>query len=183
MKTTRAATLAELLVASTLSFLLLGLVVTVFLLARRGWTKTYRLQTAQASCLITMARLREDFRRSRPGSTLIQGDVLSLPCYDDGSGQVAWDSSGDTVWRCWIQYRWRDHVLQRRQIPIEPASTEPGSAPAWPPGEPGHRVGLNLTRCQWSLTGSMLQCQAESQFEGAVSATHLRVLPHLYQPD
>lgn len=179
----RGATLAEVLVASMLSLLLLGVVVSIYFLAQRGWTKNYRLQTAQASCLTTVARLREDYRRSRPGSAQIQGEVLSLPCYDDGSGQMAWDSSGDTVWRCWIQYRWKDSVLQRRQIPIEPARLDPGAPPAWPAGELGHRVGQNLTRCQWSLTGALLQCQAESQFEGVASATHLRVLPQLYQPD
>lgn len=181
----RAFTLAEVLVASSLSFLLLGLVASCWMLVSQGWKKTYRLQTVQESSLVSTTRLREDFRRSKPGSARIDGSTLSFLVHDDGSGESSWDSSGQILWRCWVQYRWLHDKLERRQVALAQPQPEPAeAAPVWPEGGTGHRLGRELTSCRWSLDGGvLLQMRTQSEFEGVQSAAFLRVTPFLYQPD
>lgn len=180
----RGFTLAELLVASGLSLLLLGLVVTCWLLAGQGWRKTYRQQTAQQSTLVVQTRLREDYRRAKPGSARIVGDVLSFLSYDDGEGEPAWEPTGQISWRCWIQYRWRNRMLERRQVALAAAQSEPEETPpAWASEIPGRRLGRELVDWSWLLRGVLLEIRLSSRYEDAESAAWLRVLPFLYQPD
>lgn len=181
----RAFTLAEVLVGASLSLLILGLLVSVCLLMSRCWRKTSRLQTAQASTLVAVTRLREDYRQSKPGSASIQGPVLSFLSDQDGSGLPAWDNTGALLWKCWVQYRWHNQSLERRQVALAPPASEPGgSPPTWPDGEEGHHIGLNLVTCSWTLTGTaLLDISLNSEFETSSSASRLRILPSLYQPD
>ncbi|MFN8608169.1 MAG: prepilin-type N-terminal cleavage/methylation domain-containing protein [Vulcanimicrobiota bacterium] len=127
----RGFTLAEVVVASSVGLLLVGLVSSIFILASQGWNKTSRLQTAQQSTLVAVTRLREDFRRSRRSAT-IQGPVLSFLSFDDGSGSTAWDTTGTIFWKCWVQYRWKEGVLERRQSSTAAPATEVSDhASAW----------------------------------------------------
>ncbi len=180
----RGFTLAEVLVGSTLSLLLLGLAVTVWTLASSGWKKTYRLQTAQDSTLVTATRIRDDYRRSKPQSARVDGPVLSFLAFDDGKAQPAWDSTGAVVWKCWVQYRWQNQVLERRQVDLASPGSEPSEpVPAWPDDKKGHLLGRDLKNCSWTLAGVLLEVSMDSEFEKVGSASRLRVLPALYQPD
>ncbi|MBN9414233.1 MAG: prepilin-type N-terminal cleavage/methylation domain-containing protein [Candidatus Eremiobacteraeota bacterium] len=181
----RGFTVAEVLVASTISLLVLGLVISCWMLVTQGWRKTYRLQTVQESTMVSTTRLREDYRRSKPGSARIDGPTLSFLVYDDGSGESSWDPSGQILWRCWVQYRWQNQVLRRRQVALATPLSEPGQLPpAWTEPAEGHRLGRDLTACDWTLQGGvLLQVRTKSEFEEVPSSAFLRVTPFLYQPD
>lgn len=181
----RGFTLAEVVVASSVGLLLVGLVSSIFILASQGWNKTSRLQTAQQSTLVAVTRLREDFRRSRPESATIQGPVLSFLSFDDGSGSTAWDTTGTIFWKCWVQYRWKEGVLERRQSNLAAPATEVSDPPpAWPDDKSANKLGQHLVRCDWRLLGQVvLDVSLQSEFEKQRSDAHLSVLPSLYQPD
>jgi len=61
----RGLTLTEVLLAGSLSLLLLGLLIQTVEISRRGWRQSTNLQSAQSSTLVAATRLREDFRKSR----------------------------------------------------------------------------------------------------------------------
>lgn len=174
----RGLTLPELLLAGALSLLLLYLVTQTVLLCSKAWRRNSLHQTAQSATLVAVTRLREDYKRSKPGSAVISGPVLSFLSYDDGSERVAWNATGELAWRCWIQYRWEASVLSRRQQPFSPAP------PAWPAGAAGsQRLAPGLVRCDWKLSGNRLEVQVESRAEEVASYSHLRMLPALYGQD
>lgn len=173
----RGLTLTEVLLAGALSLLLLGLVTQTVLLCRKTWRRNSLHQSAQSATLVAVTRLREDFKRSKPGSAVISGPVLSFLSYDDGSQRVAWNPTGELAWRCWIQYRWEGSVLSRRQQPFSPFP------PAWPAGAVSQRLAPGLVRCHWAVSGNRLEVQVESRAEEVASYSHLRMLPALYGQD
>ncbi len=181
----RGSTLAEVLVASSVSLLLLGLVVSCWVLASRGWARTYHMQSAQQETMIPLGRLQQDYRRANPDSQAItlEGDTLSFLSSENGDGSTAWDSNGQVLWRAWVQYRWRDGVLRRRQVEVAPSADPDISVPPWPDNAPSHIVARELGSWQWAVRGTTLDVAVECRREGEVSAVRLQVLPFLYQPD
>ena len=174
----RALTLVEVLLAGSLGLLLLGLLIQTVEISRRGWRQTINLQSAQSATLVAATRLREDFRKSKPRSASLAGPVLSFVTYDDGSNPLAWDSTGQIIWRGWVQYRWLDQKLQRRHMPLAEV------APAWEPSVRGQSLAPDLIRCEWSLAaGGLLEVRLESRSQNASSYSQLRLLAFLYGRD
>lgn len=176
-------TLAEVIVAGSVSLLLLALVLSCWTLASRGWSRTYSMQSAQQETMIPLGRLQQDFRRANPEAIHLQGDTLSFLSSDNGDGSVAWDSTGEVLWRCWVQYRWRDGLVRRRQVDLTPSSSPPEPVPPWPDNAPSHIVARGLESWQWTVRGAALDVAAECRREREVSAVRLQVMPFLYQSD
>lgn len=185
----RGMTMAEVLIASALSVLLLGLVMWLYLSLQRTWQRGEQRQQAVRDGLIVTSRLREDYRASLPGkaslSQLGNDQLLSFPSYQGAEGTI-WDEQGQVLWRKWVQYRYQPATqsLFRRETARTPASAEVSEAsPAWPDDAPSHRLSSHLSDFQVQVQHSQLQVNGRVALETSQSPLYLFVYPQLYGLD
>lgn len=187
--TRRGITLAEVLIAGTLSVLLLGLVMWLYLSLQKTWQRGEQRQQAVRDGLIVTSRLRQDYRASLPGkaslSQLGSDQLLSFPSYEGAEGAI-WDEKGQVLWRKWVQYRYQPSTqsLFRRETARTPATPEVSeSNPAWPDDAVSHRLSCHLSEFQVQVQHSQLQVNGRVALDTSQSPIFLFVYPQLYGLD
>lgn len=183
-------TLAEVLVASVLSVLLLGLMLQIGRICWRGWNTVQMRQGAQQNALAVVARLRRDFHGAMPSSVSVSpesdGWRLSFLSRSDGRQQVGWDSTGQLLWRSWIQYRFSstDHTVFRRQTSLTSATARPPlQPPSWPANEPGSLLSSEIRESQVTAAQGKLDATFLVGSSDFAITTRLRMLCQLYGED
>jgi hypothetical protein len=178
----RGVTLAEVLLTSSLTLLVLALVVPLYKTMRQILTTTQLTQLLQTESLTVSQRLRSDYLTARPGSLVVGPGLISFLSYREGLS--SWDERGQIVWRKWIQYRYQSPRLERREILLRPPSTTPvGDPPPWPSRERGATLARYLSRFEARVIGSTLEVTFTSSSQGQISASQISLLPQLYGSD
>lgn len=192
MQRRRAVSLAEVLVASSLSLLLLGLMLWIYQAVQRTWHHGDLRQQAVREALIISARLRQDYRSSRPGSVQLASSgsdwLLSFPSYEGTGPEVGnlWNELGQVLWRKWVQYRFSgaSQSLFRREL----ARTTPGprvneAPPPWGVDPPGHLLSNHLSECRLTIQQSRLEMNGIVRLGTSHSPVILRLYSQLYGLD
>jgi type II secretory pathway component PulJ len=188
MRARRGLTLAEVLVAATLSVLALSLVLWLYVSLQKTWYRGERRQQAVRDGLIVTSRIREDFRASMPGraSLVSQNDdvILSFPSYL-GSSASMWDDKGQILWRKWVHYRYQAATgsLYRQEAERTPTPDVAEANPGWVPTAPSHRLSSHVAHFRALVQDFQLQIEGRVQLETATSPLYLKVYPQLYGQD
>lgn len=191
MRRHKGLTLAEVLVAASLSLLLLGLALHLWRLEHKAWSRLADAQEAQSNCLCAAQSVRNDFARALPDSLTIRrlsaGFEFGFLCCGD-----RWNEDGEARPECWVLYRYQPafQTLERISIPVTPDVDAPTAAsplPAWT--GPPHIVARHLSRAELSsLHSNHLSLECHAQVRTQSSGTRIRVFPRgwsgeLEEPD
>ena len=178
----RGLTLAEVLLASGLAVLSIGLLLPLYRTVHQILWATQRTQMLQTESLGISQRLRHDYLSARPGSLVIQAGVISFLSYRENLS--AWDERGLILWRKWVQYRHRQARLERREVPLSTPSSSPGNTPPnWPEEEAGSLVSRHLSRFEARSLGITLEVTFTTRQESQICPSQISVLPQLYGSD
>lgn len=188
MRGLRGMTLAEVLVAASLSVLTLGLIVWLYVSLQKTWVRGERRQQAVRDGLIVTSRIREDFRASMPGRTTVvsqNGQVLvSFPSYLGTRGSI-WDDKGQILWRKWVHYRYQaaSQSLERQEAERPPSPEVAEANPGWVAGAPSQRLTNHLADFRIQVQDFQLQMEGKVQLDTASSPLYLRMYPQIYGQD
>ena len=181
--------LAEVLVGSTLLLLVIGLFLPIWGISMRTWARSEEMQGAQRDTLALSYRLRRDYLASRPESLRVESTagqtMISFQSYEAvQGGSSLWTSNGEILWRKWVQYRYQDRKVWRREEALpSPTQQAPGPTPAWDPHN-AHLVASHVNQLEVTDGQSLrLEVHIVAQQGKAESATSVSVLPTLYGMD
>lgn len=193
MKGRRGATLAEIMVASGLVLLTVGLFLPIWQIAMRTWQRGEEVQTVQRDTLALSYRLRSDYLASRPESMIVNvvpgsQTLLSFLSYEGVQNrETLWNSSGEVLWRKWVQYQFVDaeRRVRRREVALASPSQEPSEpVPAWS-NRGAHTLGWNVGIFQVTSPSNslVLRLRIQALKGNSSTATSLAVIPRLYGLD
>ncbi len=125
MKTVRGVTLLELLVACTLTTLILGMAYSLLSLARQSWGQVSSRASAAVNAEVSLERLRRDMQDSSDASVTSLPNAVGFASARDASlGLFRTDGTGGPAWQGYVVYYVDSQaVLRERQTDL------PGSLP------------------------------------------------------
>lgn len=193
MKARRGATVAEMMVACGLLMLAVGLFLPIWQIAMRTWQRSEEVQSVQRDTLALAYRLRSDYLASRPESLVVLAQpgtqtLLSFLSYEGvQSHETLWTTTGEVMWRKWVQYQFRDgerRVRRRETALATPAQEVTEAPPAWSDSG-AHTLAWNVEAFQVnSPTRSLvLRLNLTARQGVSSSSTEIAVMPRLYGMD
>jgi len=112
-------TLVEVVIAATLSFLLMVILLAVYSMSHRVWRKSSDRSERLGRLQANLERLTSDLRRAPFAGTTVSpdGKALSFLSSETSTGQVFYSTEGGILWDHWVVYYQRGQELIRRDVP------------------------------------------------------------------
>ena len=112
-------TLVEVVIAATLTFLLMIILLAVYSMSHRVWRKSSDRSERLGRLQANLERLTSDLRRAPFAGTTVSpdGKALSFLTSETSTGQVFYNTEGEILWDHWVVYYQRGQELIRRDVP------------------------------------------------------------------